>query len=172
MSKRITLVTIFNEEAINTISNLVDILDKKICKVPYGIDDDNRNKIDTLPFHFTIFAWDREYEKQVVKILDSINFEKIKVEVNRVEIMKGKNDSFVLFLSIRENQDIKNIQKAIYNRLPNEKYNRNRFTFHITLHIDKDYDTIIQMKQKLENKFEPFEIEINKVECNHKIIEF
>ena len=163
MSKRITLVTIFDKVTISNINNLVNIVGEKICKVPYGIDDDNRKKIDTLPFHFTISAWDKEYEEKVVGFLDNINFKKIKVKVNKVEIMKGKNNSFVLFLSIKENQDIKNIQQVIYNKLPSEKYNPGKFTFHITLHIDKDYNTIIQMKQKLEDKFESFEIEINKL---------
>lgn len=31
-----------------------------MCKVPYGIDDENRYEIDNLPFHFTIFATDKE----------------------------------------------------------------------------------------------------------------
>ncbi|MFR2534574.1 MAG: 2'-5' RNA ligase family protein [Clostridia bacterium] len=163
MNKRITLITLFDEKTLKTINSLVNKLDKKICKVPYGIDDENREKMDTLPFHFTISAWDKEYEEKAVKLLNVVNFSKRKMEVNQIKIMQGKNNSFVLFLAVKEQEGLRDIQTIIYNKLPNEKYNPIKFTFHITLHIDKDYQTVIRMKKELEKEFKSFEMEINQL---------
>ena len=52
MEKRITLVTMFDNEEINKIETLMLKTNKKTCKVPYGIDDEKRYEIDNLPYHF------------------------------------------------------------------------------------------------------------------------
>ena len=50
---RITLITFSEQKELN---NLLKNINIEMCKVPYGIDDKNRFKIDNLPFHFTIFS--------------------------------------------------------------------------------------------------------------------
>ena len=47
-----------------------------MCKVPYGIDDKNRFKIDNLPFHFTIFATDKKNERELLQMLQNPKHEK------------------------------------------------------------------------------------------------
>ena len=53
------------------------------------------------------------------------------------------------------------LQEKIYKILPNEKYNSKNFNFHITIHIDKDYNKIITIKEKILGNFTPFELEVD-----------
>ena len=62
--------------------------------------------------------------------------------INKVEIMNGKYDSYVLYLGIEDNQDLKKLQKLFYQKFSKEHYNPENFIFHMTLHIDKDYKII------------------------------
>ena len=57
---RITLITYFDQKELNKIYKRIKNINFKICKVPYGIDDQKRYEIDNLPFHFTIFATNKE----------------------------------------------------------------------------------------------------------------
>ena len=68
----------------------------------------------------------------------------------------------MLFRS-KVNNELKLLQERIYNILPSEKYNPNKFQFHITITIDKDYEKIITIKNKLEEIFIPFDLEINSI---------
>ena len=88
---RITLITKFKEKELNKINNQLKNINYHMCKVPYGIDDELRNEIDNLPYHFTM--------------------NKIKLKNNDIRIMNGRNNSFVLYFSIEENKDIKELQK-------------------------------------------------------------
>ena len=65
------------------------------------------------------------------------------------------------FKKVEDNEDLKSLQQKIYEILPNEKYNPNNFNFHITIHIDKDYNKIISMKEKILQDFIPFELEVD-----------
>ena len=56
---------------------------------------------------------------------------------------------------------LKLLQEQIYHVLPNERYNLENFKFHITIHIDKDYNKIISMQEKILQDFKPFELEVN-----------
>ena len=42
-----------------------------------------------------------------------------------------------------------------------EKYNPDKFHFHITINDGKDYNKIISMKEKILQNFTPFDIEID-----------
>ena len=53
----------------------------KICKVPYGIDDEHRQDIDTLPYHFTIFATNKENQDEFIDLIKTVNIDKIKVKM-------------------------------------------------------------------------------------------
>lgn len=161
MEKRITLVTMFDNEEINKIETLMLKTNKRTCKVPYGIDDENRYEIDNLPYHFTIFATNKENQNQMIEIVERIIIDKIQVKVNDIKIMKARYDSYCLYLAIEENQQIKELQRIFYNKFPQEKYNLDDFTFHMTLHIDKDYDIVLNLQNTLKENFKPFLLEFN-----------
>lgn len=120
-----------------------------------------RAEADTLPHHFTLSAWDVSFEDKVIAELSKIDYPKLKLIVDDVKIMNGKDNSYVLYFSIKENEKLKYLQQKIYDVLPNERYNPNNFKFHITIHIDKDYNIIILMKEKILHNFIPFELNVD-----------
>ena len=61
MSKRITLISFI--EKINEVEQLMNNINENTCKVPYGINDEKRYEIDNLPYHFTIFATNKENQE-------------------------------------------------------------------------------------------------------------
>ncbi len=81
--------------------------------------------------------------------------------------MNGKENSYCLYIELENNEELKNIQKEIYNLCPSPKYNPENFTFHITIHIDKDYQKIINMKKVLEDDFKEIELTV----CNFGLYE-
>lgn len=164
MNKRITLISTFDDISIKKIEYSIRQVSEKLCKVPFGKIVGNRIEMDTLPYHFTLSAWDIENEKNVKKILSQIEFSKLKIYINNVEIMNGKENSYVLYFNIEENEKLKLLQKQINQYLPSEKYNPKNFIFHITIHIDKDFEKIASIKEKISQNFKPFELEVNSFE--------
>lgn len=63
----------------------------------------------------------------------------------------------------KENRELKELQENVYNILPVEKYNPNKFKFHITIHVDKDYDKIIKIKNELKQSFIPFKLTVSSI---------
>ena len=163
MSKRITMISFMNKTELDKVEKLMDNIQIKTCKVPYGIDDENRYNIDNLPYHFTIFATNKENQNEIIKIAQKIDIDKIKVKVNNVKIMKGRNESFVLYLAIEDNEEIKELQRIFFNEFPKEKYNPEKFTFHLTLHIDKDYDKVLELQNTINDNFKPFYLEFDRL---------
>lgn len=163
MKKRITMITLLDVDEMNKINDLIKNIKEQICKVPYGIDDENRYKIDNLPFHFTIFATDKQNESKMIELMEQIKCNSVKVKVNQVKIMKGSKDSFVLYLSIEENENIKHLQNIFYKELHSRHYNPDDFNFHMTLHIDTNYERILLMQKIINNNFKPFIIEFNRL---------
>lgn len=161
MSKRITLITFMEQNEINKIENLMNVVKENTCKVPYGINDTKRYEIDNLPYHFTIFATKKENQDKILEIAEKINFDKIQLKVNDIKIMDARDNSYCLYLSIEENQQIKELQRIFYNEFPKEPYNPDNFIFHITLHIDKDYSKILELKNILKQNFKPFFLSFN-----------
>lgn len=161
MNERITFVSIFDNNNLAKIEFYIKKINEKSCKVPYGKNVDNREEVDTLPYHFTLSAWDISAEENVIRELSKIAFSKLRLLINGVEIMNGKENSYVLYFNIEDNEKLKLLQQRIYQVLPSEKYNPNNFNFHITIHIDKDYNKIISMQQKILENFIPFELEID-----------
>ena len=98
-------------------------INENTCKVPYGINDQKRYEIDNLPYHFTIFATNKENQEQLLKIAKTINIDKIKLKINDIKIMKAIDNSYCLYLSIEENEPIRELQKIFYKEFPKEKYN-------------------------------------------------
>lgn len=163
MNKRITLISNLRQSELKKIYGLVSDTKFKTCKVPYGIDDGHRYDIDNLPYHFTIFATDKENQDKFIDLIRTVNIGTIKLKINTVEIMNGKYDSYVLYLGIEENENLRNLQRIFYYKFPKEHYNPKSFIFHMTLHIDKDYDTIKILQNKILEKFEPFYLEFDEM---------
>lgn len=63
---------------------------------------------------FTIFATDKQNESKLLNIASDIKMNKIKLKINDIRIMNGRNNSFVLYFSIEENKDIKELQKNFF----------------------------------------------------------
>lgn len=163
MSKRITLISFIEKNELNKVEQLMNNINENTCKVPYGINDEKRYEIDNLPYHFTIFATNKENQDKVLEIAESININKIKLKINDIKIMNTKYDSYCLYLSIEESQQIKELQRIFYREFPKEKYNPDDFTFHMTLHIDKDYNKILKLQNMLRENFKPFFLEFSTV---------
>ena len=151
MSKRITLISFIEKNEINKVDKLMSNINENTCKVPYGINDEKRYKIDNLPYHFTIFATNKENQDKLLEIAESININKIQLKVNDIKIMNVKYDSYCLYLSIEENQQIKELQRIFYKEFPKEKYNPDNFVFHMNL------------QKILKENFEPFSLEFNRL---------
>lgn len=163
MSKRITLISFIEKNEIRKVEQLMENINENTCKVPYGINDEKRYEIDNLPYHFTIFATNKENQDKLLEIAENINIDKIRLKVNDIKIMNALYDSYCLYLSIEENQQIKELQRIFYKEFPKEKYNPDNFVFHMTLHIDKDYDKILKLQRILKENFESFFLEFNKL---------
>lgn len=161
MNKRITFVSIFDNHNLEEIELYTKQANEKLCKVPFGKNVDNRIEADTLPYHFTLSAWNICEEEKVIKELSKIQFHKLKILVNNIGIMKGKENSYVLYFNIEENEKLKLLHEQIYQILPSERYNPENFNFHITIHIDKDYNKIIAIKESILKHFTPFELEVD-----------
>lgn len=160
---RITLITYFDDKNLDIVNNYIKNINFDMCKVPYGIDDDNRYLIDNLPYHFTIFATDKENQDKLLDICKSINIDKIKLKVNNVKIINAKNNSFVLYFSIKENNALKNLQRCFYEKISGDKYNPDTFTFHMTLHIDRNEKLVYKLLDEIKKDFKPFYLEFNKL---------
>lgn len=161
MNERVTFICEFDKIDLQKIEYHTKQLYQDLCKVPFGKNVDNRIEVDTLPYHFTLSAWNIVDEEKVKTELSKIEFSKLKICVDNVEIMNGKENSYVLYFNIQENDELKKLQQKIYKVLPSEKYNPENFNFHITIHIDKDYNKIISMKEKILKDFTPFELEVD-----------
>ena len=72
--------------------------------------------------------------------------------------MENKSD-----LGIEENNEIKKLQKIFYEAISGENYNPDNFTFHMTLHIDKDKQIIDKLLEKIKLNFKPFNLEFDKL---------
>ncbi len=74
MNERITLVSHFDEFSNNQIRKIINKLDENntLCKVPFGKNVENRYDVDTLPFHFTMSAWNIEDKENIISKLKQI----------------------------------------------------------------------------------------------------
>ncbi len=163
MGKRITLISYMPEKELKKIDKLVSHSNVKLCKMPYGIDDEKRYEIDHLPYHITIFATKKENESQMIAIAEQLVLEKITVRVSDIEIMTGKHNSYVLCFALDDNKQLKALQGKFAKKIPTKKYKPENFKFHLTIHIDKDYKKIIDLKNKIQKNFKPFDLEFSKL---------
>lgn len=106
-----------------------------------------------------------EYRRKglYIKKLSNIKFNSFKITASSIEVMNGRENSYVLYFKIKEKREIMELQERVYNILPIEKYNPNSFEFHITIHVDKNYDKIIKIKKELEQSFIPIELTVSSI---------
>lgn len=161
MNERVTFISVLDKNNLKKIEFYTNQIEEKLCKVPFGKNVDNREEADTLPYHFTLSAWNIDDKDIVIEGLETLEFPKIKILINNIGIMNGKENSYVLYFDIEVNKKLKLLQQKIYNILPTEKYNPDNFQFHITIHVDKNYNKIISIKEKILENFMPFELEID-----------
>ena len=158
MNERITFISMFDNNNLEKIEYYTKHINEKLCKVPFGKNVDEREKADTLPYHFTLIYWKAEFEKQVLQNLSKVKFPKIKVRINGIEIIKASDNSYELFFSIEKNKELKLLQEKLYDTLPSDIYKIGCRDFHISIHADKDYDRVVKMKDVLMEIFTPFEL--------------
>lgn len=156
MNSRITLISILERRDIFKIESLLYKVNNSLCKVPFGKKVEDRFVVDTLPYHFTIYSWSIEREQEVISFFEGIEFPKLKLKVNKVDIMSGNENSYVLYLGIEKNPLLLQLQDIFYQQFGSEYYNPNHFEFHIT----KDREEIIRIKQQIEKEFQPFSLEV------------
>ena len=167
MKKRITCITLFDEESLNKIKKMLSKLENyNLCKVPYLKEPytlENREEADTLPYHFTLSYWDENDREEAINYFKSINMKKIEILVEDVKIKEGNANSYNMYFSFTPSNDLKEIQTQLYNMTKNEKFNPITYTPHISINIDKDYNKIIEMKNIIMENFEPFTISFDKI---------
>ena len=161
MSKRITCISLFDEESISKIDNLIGKYRYRLCKIPY-LEQDRQNK-DTLPYHITLQSWDETQKREALQILEQIEITPIKLIVNSINIKNSYNNAHNLYLGVERNEELLNIYRQFYEITKNSKYNPDTVIPHITLHCDKNYDYIVNIKNVLSKKFKEFQISFKKM---------
>lgn len=163
MNERITLISLFDKNNMHKINSILKAVDEATCKVPFGKNVDDRVIADTLPYHFTLFSWNIKKELKVIEFLKNVKFSCFKILVDKIDIVEGNENSYVLYLNIVKNNYLYEMQKYIYEKFPSNYYNPDLFNFHITIHIDKNYNRIASIKEKIQQNFIPFELEVSKI---------
>lgn len=167
MKKRITCITLFDEESLSKIRKiLLKIENYDLCKVPYLKEPytlESRKEADTLPYHFTLSYWDENDKEEAIKCFNSVNMKRIEILVEDVKIKEGNENSYNMYFSFKPSNVLKEIQAQLYSMTKNEKFNPSTYTPHISIHTDKDYDKIIEMKNIIMENFEPFTISFDEI---------
>ena len=129
-----TLITLFDKCSYRKLySVLGNVNFDNLCRVPYGrVSDELRCLLDTLPVHFTISS-----SKDGLSDIMEISFCPFEVVVDGIDVMKGKDDSYVLYFKIRQNQNMDNLRKSVYVLLENPSYLPDKHINHMTLNITK-----------------------------------
>ncbi len=159
MRKRITLIMMPDDKSVNQIQTLIQDIPEKMCKVPFGIDDNNRYQMDNLPYHFTIFATNKENEAYMLALMHQLELPTIKIQVEDICVKKAKQEGFILYFSIKKNAQMYELQNRFYSKMPTENYNPQHFVFHMTLHIDKEENKVLKMQEIIKAKWKPFTME-------------
>lgn len=167
MKKRVTCITLFNEESLSKIKKILSKLENyNLCKVPYLKEPytlENREEADTLPYHFTLSYWDENDREEAINYFKLINMKKIEILVEDVKIKEGNANSYNMYFSFTPSNDLKEIQTQLYNMTKNEKFNPITYIPHISIHTDKDYNKLTEMRNIIMQNFEPFPISFDKI---------
>lgn len=161
MGERVTSIALFDKESLRRLDECVKGLNENFCKVPFR--EENREDIDTLPYHFTFTVWNINDKNKAIEVLKKIKFNKIKLKVIGVNIKESFHESYNLYFEIERNESLYLLQKSIYDLAKIEKYNPGNFIPHITIHCDKDYNKLVKIKDTIMNNFADFEISFEQV---------
>lgn len=155
-----TLVTLFDECSYLRLYSVLGNVDiGSLCRIPYGrVADDLRFLLDTLPLHFTISS-SKDCLSDIMEKLRTFSFCPFEVVVNGINVMSGKENSYVLYFKISQNKNMDNLRKNVYALLGNPTYLPDRHINHMTLSITKDKQQIVQLKRAL-NNLPPFSLTI------------
>lgn len=140
MQNRITCVAGFDKKSSELIEQTLNNFNiNNLCKVPFNIE--NRVLNDTLPYHITLSAWNIAEEPFVTQELKKLKLDRIKTNFI-FSIMDSSIKGKILYLKPLEDEGIKSLQRKIFNILPTERYNPNKYTIHSTVCIDDDLNRI------------------------------
>lgn len=98
-----TLVTLFDECSYRRLYSVLDNVDiGSLCRIPYGrVSDGLRFLLDTLPLHFTISS-SKDCLSDIMEKLRTFSFCPFEVVVNGIDVMSGKENSYVLYFKISQ----------------------------------------------------------------------
>ena len=161
MNKRITSIALFDHKSLNKFEKITSRINEHLCKVPYREND--REKLDTLPYHFTFTVWNIEDKDKAMKIIKNLKIDEIKIKIIGVNVKESFNNSWNLYFEIERNNELYEIQKDIYNLAKIEKYNPDTFIPHITIHCDRDYNEIVKIKETINKNFLPFDVKFSEI---------
>lgn len=164
MNQRITCIAIFNKESNLKINNVLRNIGKSFNKVPCHIE--NRDQVDTLPYHTTFCVWNSNLKEKIVPIFNNLAISKIEMKVTDIKIKAGyqnNSDSYNLYFALEVNSEFQNIQKKIYNSLPNEQYKPDDYLIHMSIHSSKNYEELVEIQKDIKKVFRPFMIESDEI---------
>lgn len=161
MNERVTLISLFDEEDTKKIKNFIKNNNIKLCKVLFGKKVDDRIKADTLPYHFTIFS--QNIKREIINFLQNFKFKPFYIIVNSIDIVNGNEGSYNLRSSIKNNRKLYKLQKIFFDNFSSKYYNPENFKFHITIHIDKDYEMIVNLEDNMKKNFKPFKLKVQSI---------
>ena len=84
--------------------------------------------------------------------------------VDSIDMMYGRQDSYVLYFSIRPSKALARLQNDIHALMPGASYFPGTATSHMTICVDKDYTKICAIKERLDARFRPFRMRISALE--------
>ena len=147
-----TLITLFDECSYRKLySVLGNVNFDNLCRVPYGrVSDDLRCLLDTLPLHFTISS-SKDGLSDIMEKMRNFSFCPFEVVVNGIDVMSGKENSYVLYFKISQNKNMDNLRKNVYALLGNPTYLPDRHINHMTLSITKDKQQMEQLIRTLKD---------------------
>lgn len=157
----LTLITHLSEESYRALDGILKPLGtERVCRVPYGrVKDSERYAVDTLPYHFTVTST-KEPLSSLAPRMQDFEFVPFSVEVNGLDVMRGRNNSRVLYLKISPSSDFYELQDRLFSIFGNEKYLPGENVVHMTLCISKDWKKVFRIKHAIESTFSPFELQV------------
>ncbi len=161
MNKRVTCIALFDHKSLDKLKKITSMIKEHLCKVPFR--ENNREGLDTLPYHFTFTTWAIEDKDMAIEIIKNLKIDQIKLKIIGVNIKESFNNSWNLYFEIERNNQLYEIQKSIYNLAKIEKYNPDNFIPHITIHCDRNYNKIVKIKEKINKEFQPFEVKFSQI---------
>ena len=159
----LSLITVFSRGSEKKLNNILSRVEEPMCRVPFGRVE-NREEVDTIPPHFTLSSWRGKEKERILTKIRYLRFRKFSVCVDSIDMMYGRQDSYVLYFSIRPSKALARLQNDIHALMPGASYFPGTATSHMTICVDKDYTKICAIKERLDARFRPFRMRISALE--------